>query len=107
MRGYEGVYHTFVEPQRIPDVDWGIYYDGSNPNWWEAVCHELTHYLQDYVGCKIQGGNKLASLSKGRIYVPPIIKKCYPVEDWVVEAEALFCQKNPYWLMKLFDQYQL
>jgi hypothetical protein len=107
MRCYEGVYHTFVDAQRIPNVDWGIYYDGQNPNWLEAVCHELTHYLQDYVGCKLQGGNQLASLSQGKITPHPIIQKAYSEKDWIVESEAYYFQKKPEVLMKLFAHYNL
>jgi hypothetical protein len=107
LRQERGVYHTFVDSDRIPNVDWGIYYDSTCSSKLDIVCHELTHYLQDYVGVNIKGGTKLASLTNEKIPIPSIIKRCYARKDWVVEAEALYLQTRPDMLMKLFDHYGL
>lgn len=74
-------------------------YKNVPDNYWKCILvHEYTHYLQWRKG---SWKEPILLFPKGSLEVPKLVKRVYRPEDWAVETEAFYVERNPYLLDEL------
>jgi hypothetical protein len=96
---YDPFFHTIqvlvdLDNMKKDTEDCPEVYKNIPSNYWKAsVVHEYTHYLQWRKG---EWKEPILLMPERNLDIPTLVKMVYREEDWEIESEAFWVEKNVY-----------